>query len=78
MTLQEKWAEYRRRRDILYSVCWDCHPGPCWACRAWAKATAFGLPKPDVYWLESIEETYEIAAKMRETGARFHIEIRGG
>jgi hypothetical protein len=68
-----KWAEYRRIRDAIYSVCWEC-PNPCVECRQWALAIAFGR-MPDTGFDEGCAEAYEAAMEMQRRGPRMLIRI---
>lgn len=66
MNRAEKWAEYRRRRDAVFSACWDCER-PCSACCAWAQATAFNrVPTSD--FAEACQDTYDAVMRMQERG----------
>lgn len=72
---KEKWDEYRRIRDVAFSVCWDC-PRPCADCREWARAKAFGrIPK--TYLAEECAEAYEASMKMRHRGTSILIDLSG-
>jgi len=55
------WQEYRRRRDVVFSMCSDCHR-PCPQCCAWARATAFGREYVGDF-AEAIAETYRAAER---------------
>jgi hypothetical protein len=67
MTRAEKWAEYRRIRDAIYSICWDCER-PCAACCEWSRLKAFGRETKD-HWLDdACSESYEAVMKMQRRG----------
>jgi hypothetical protein len=67
VSTREKWAEYRRIRDIIYSACWDCER-PCAACCEWSRLKAFGRPTGG-HWLDdACSETYATVMEMRRRG----------
>lgn len=69
----EKWAEYRRIRDALHAVCWDC-PRPCSECREWARSKAFGR-EPKTYLAEECSFAYEAVMEMRRRGTSILIGL---
>jgi hypothetical protein len=62
MTRAEKWAEYRRIRDVIYSACCDCER-PCKACRDWARHKAFSKPTDGLWLNAACADTYEAAMR---------------
>jgi hypothetical protein len=63
MSRAEKWAEYRRIRDAIYSCCWDC-ARPCADCCEWARLKAFGRDTSG-HWLDGVcAETLAAVAEM--------------
>lgn len=77
MSTQAKWQEYRRIRDLMFSICWDC-PKPCPGCREWARCKAFGttskhLDRDD---LRASEDWYRVASKMERDGLFILAEVR--
>lgn len=74
MSAQEKWAEYRRIRDAVFSACWDC-PLPCTDCRDWARVKAFTGREDGGSIPTACAETYEAVMEMQRRGTS--ILIRG-
>lgn len=72
-TRNEKWAEYRRIRDVLYSICWDCDR-PCSECQLWARETAFG--RPHTGWLAAeCADAYRMVIEMENRGVSILIDL---